>query len=166
MTKVMYVSLLEPGRGVSVNVLRSDDEFIVQVPIGFDDAARRVYSLFVAMAPLMGCADIPGYELTFEVVDASIDKTDVIAHYDGTATRKFLADPEDRARVRNLLLRATELLIDEAQPNQVQMMTHSAHLPPKALVKFGELCALFGSKGFIAGKADSYHGRHIWMMTR
>lgn len=162
----MYVSLLRSDCEVPVSVLRRDDEFIVQVQIGYDDAAQRVYSLFVTLAPLMGYADVPGYELVFAVLDASIGGTDIIDHHDGATTRSFLADPLDRARVLALLVQATQLLIDEARPNHVNMVTHSADLPNKALMKFQRLCALFGRNGFTAGKGNSYHGRHIWMMTR
>ena len=61
---------------------------------------------------------------------------------------------------------AAERWIDEAKPPLVSMVTYKAGLPPEALNKYYEICAIFAAKGYRAGKSDVWHGQHTWMMER
>ncbi len=58
------------------------------------------------------------------------------------------------------------MLIDEAEPALVSMVTYKAGLPPRALSKYYDICAIFARKGYRAGKADVWHGQHTWLMER
>lgn len=161
----MFVSTLDPDLGRTLNILKGNGEFVVRVPIGIDPERASVYSLLVAISPMAGYADIPGYELIFSIVEAAVDDPDLNTFWDGADTKHFLPDRQDRRTVRGILLVAAATLIDEAQPKLISMSTHTANLPERALDKFNELCAVFAAKGFKAGKANTWYGRHMWMMS-
>lgn len=162
----MFVSALDLTGEAELTVLKGDGECIVRVPIGFDPEADTVFSVFVAMSTLAGYADVPGFELVFAIVETSLDGAEVRTYWDGRDTRALLAEPDLRAWVRKLILSAVTVLIDELKPNLVSMVTRRRDLPATALIKYHKICALFRSQGFTAGKADPWHGQHIWMMTR
>lgn len=162
----MFASHLCVDGSVEITTLSANEEYIVRIPLGYDTETQDIISLFVALAPLAGYADVPGMELVFNITAANRTHDQVRTWWDGAETKPILEDPAIRAMVRSLLHRAVEVLIDEAAPSLVSMTTHEAHLPPKALTKFREICAIFAAKGFKAGKADSWHGRHVWMMHK
>lgn len=163
---LMFVCTVAPGNPLPLNILRGNEEFIVRIPVGFDDDTGAVYSAFVAFSPLAGHADIPGYECVFSVIEASHDQEHVRNCWDGLETQPLIPKPEDRTMVLNAICMAISVLIDEANAGIVSMTTHSPDLPKKALRKFNRICTVFSDKGYEAGKSDSYHGRHIWMMQR
>jgi len=136
------------------------------VPIGFDTDRDKVYSLFVALSPLNGYADAPGYELCFSIIEAMSDQSEIRDFWDGLETKRFLSDPDQRVAVGNLLMLSIRRLVDEAAPGLVQMTTHTAGLPVAALQKFNRISAMFGQLGWDAGRADSWYGHYIWMMQR
>ncbi len=162
----MFISAIDLTGEILLDILKGDGEFIARVPIGYDDDLGVVYSVFVALSPMIGYADIPGYELVFNITVAAIDESTVHACWDGRETRGFLTDAILRKQVLAIICSCIGTLIDEAKPNLVSMTTHTAHLPRAALTKFDRICAMLGVRGFIAGKADQYNGRYIWMMDR
>lgn len=162
----MFVPALDSDVGSTLNILKGNGEFVVRVPVGFDPECGNVFSLLVAISPLAGYADIPGYELIFGIVEAAVDGSDLNVSWDGAETKHFLADRRNRQAIRGILHVAVATLIDEAKPKLISMTTHTADLPERALGKFNELCAVFAAKGFKADKADTWHGRHMWMMFR
>lgn len=161
----MFMSAIDLTGEVRVELLSRDREFIATAPIGWDDVEGTVYSAFVALAPLTGYADVPGYELVFNIVAAD-DGGSIHTYHDGSETRHLLTEPTLRRQVRSLILHLVELLIDEAKPPLVSMVTHNAGLPPSALNKYYDVCAIFAARGYRAGKSDVWHGQHIWMMER
>ncbi|KQT34673.1 hypothetical protein ASG29_00440 [Sphingomonas sp. Leaf412] len=161
----MFVSAFDLTGEISVDKLVGNGEFILRAPIGYDDVEGTVYSAFVALSPLIGYADLPGYELIFNIT-ASSEGCDVVAFWDGSETVALLAERSLREKVRVLIFMLIEMLIDEASPALVSMTTHRPGLPIKALAKYHGICAVFRSRGFRAGKADEFHGQHIWMMER
>lgn len=162
----MFISTLEHGQPISVDTMAGNGEFIVRIPIGYDDDTDAVYSLIVALSSLPGMADIPGYELTFSIVVAAIDGSQISECWDGLEARQFLVDADHRSMVKSLIYQAATHLTAESGANLVHMVTHTSNLPERALVKFNEICAVFRGIGFRAGRGDSWHGQHIWMMER
>lgn len=162
----MFICTVHPGSDIPIVVLKGNDEFIARVPVGYEDATGAVYSAFVAFSPLIGYADIPGYECIYSVIEASHDQSHTRDCWDGTETLPLIPDRDDRTIVLNVICLAIDRLIDEANAPIVSMTTHTPNLPSKALRKFNRICTVFREKGYHAGKADSYHGRHIWMMHR
>jgi hypothetical protein len=162
----MFVSAVDLTGEVCLDILKGDGEVIVRVAIGFDPNIELVYSVVIALSPLVGYADVPGYELVFNIVEAATDGTELRVFWDGRETSALLPEPALRGQVRDLILLCVGTAVDEASPGLVSMTTHSANLPDRALTKYHEICALFHHRGFTAGKADVWHGHHIWMMTR
>jgi len=147
-------------------MLQGNGEFIARVPCGFDDETGCVYSIFVALSPLAGHADIPGYELIFNIVEAQPDGTHIREYWDGEETKAIIIDREHRRLVRYVLAMLVKPLIDESNANLISMTTHTAGLPRKALHKFNQICSILREGGFQAGPADPYHGHHVWMMVK
>lgn len=162
----MFIFTVRQGDPIPFTFLKGENEYIVRIPIGFDDDTNAVYSAFVAFSPLTGYADVPGYECIFSITEASIDEGHLHDFTDGMDTRSIITDPTHRKMIRSLICMAIERLIDESDPGIVSMVTHSADLPVKALSKFSQICSVFRRRGFNAGKADPYHGRHVWMMEK
>jgi hypothetical protein len=162
----MFICTLEPGSPIPIVVLKGNNEFIVRAPVGFEDSTGVVYSALVAFSPLIGYADIPGYECVFSIIEAQPDESHIRDCWDGLETKPLIPDTEHRNLIRGTIGLAVTHLIDEACPGLVSMTTHSANLPPKALRKFNELCRVFRGKGYIAGRADSWNGRYTWMMEK
>lgn len=162
----MFVSALELDQPIEVSQLEGDGEFIVRIPCGFCSDTDYVYSLFVALSPLAGYADLPGYELIFSIIEGSLDGRHTRAIWDGNDTKTVIVEAEHRSLIRVAMKTAVFSLITAASPPLVSMTTHTAYLPDNALTKFNEICRIFADMGYQAGRADSYHGRHVWMMTR
>ncbi|MGV2130041.1 hypothetical protein ACQZ4Q_12570 [Agrobacterium vitis] len=142
---------LETGQG----------EYILQVPVGFDDETKAVISAFVCFATVAGYGD-QRYELAFCVVIADADEDDY--RKDGLQTSAVLRDKKDRQRVLAVILHAVMRLIEEVNPPALFMTTYELNLPEKALVKYDKIAGVFGSMGYKAGRGDPMHGQHIWMM--
>lgn len=162
----MFICTVAPGEPVPIMVLEGNNEFLARMPVGFDDATGAVYSVFAALSPLIGYADVPGYECIFSVIEASHDEQHIRECWDGLETQALISDGQHRAVIRNVICMAVDRLVDAAQPGIVSMTTHSSNLPSKALRKFNQICTVFSQKGYKVGRADSYHGRFIWMMER
>lgn len=162
----MFQTSLDLTGEVPITIMRGNGEFLARAPFGYDPIDATVWSVFVALSPLPGYADVPGYELVFNILCAATDGSTVREFWDGRDTKIAFDERPIREQVRHLICRCVELLIDEASPNLVSMTTHSDGLPIEALTKFSEICAVFYGKGFRAGKSDVWHGRHIWMMER
>lgn len=162
-----FVSTLTEEWEVVETTLRietNDGEFMTRIPVGYDDVDSRIFSAFVCLATEPGYGDLR-YELSFSVVDV-IDGEDPEFRMDGLETKPRIPRPEDRAKILNALCHATKRLIDEVDPTEVVMSTREAYLPPKALVKYDRIAAVFKTRGYIAGRSDPHNGRHIWMMVK
>jgi hypothetical protein len=144
--------------------LHGNGEFIYRSAIGYDDETDYVYSALVIFAPLPGYGDGTGYELVFRIVESSPDGSHIHDYHDGLSTKPFLSQPTDRASVYDLVRHMICTHVDEERPAAVEMMTHTENLPNAALRKFHEIAAEFVNRGYIAGPADPWHGRWVWMM--
>jgi hypothetical protein len=161
----MFVRGVDADGMIELTTLSVGSDRIVRVGIGFDDETEVTYSAVVAFSPIPGYGD-GCYELTFALVESSGPDTDICWNYDGLATKGKIPAPADRKLVLAAVLIAVQALIDDVNPAVVEMVTHTPDLPQKALGKFNRIAALFGDRGYMAGKADEWHGRHIWMMKR
>src|SRR5690606_32832362 len=104
------------------------------------------------------------YDLVFRIVEASLDGGYFADYHDGAQTKAFLKERSQRETVTRLVMHAVDRHIDEFAPPAVEMVTYVENLPQVALRKFHRIAALFGKKGYLAGVADPWHGRWIWMM--
>lgn len=160
-----FICTLEPDESVQLTVLKGNGEFIVRAAFGYDDETNHVFSTFVVLAPMAGYTDTK-YDLAFSVLEAAIDSDYINDCSDGLSTMRVIQDPTHRAAALALICLSVRHLIDEAAPNVVNMVTHSRDLPEKALRKFHQIAAVFGSNGYQAGMCDPWHGHNIWLMER
>lgn len=162
----MYVSSLIEDEACTLTTLEGNGEFIARVACGYDDETGYVYSLVVALSPLVGQADLPGFELTFSIIEASDNDSHMREIWDGEDTKLIMADAVHRRVICRVLDIAVAHLIDVSQPKVVSMTTHTANLPTPALRKFNRICTVFRDKGYTAGRVDPYHGHYAWLMER
>ncbi|TDX77741.1 hypothetical protein EDE05_11450 [Neorhizobium sp. R1-B] len=104
------------------------------------------------------------HELVFHVVKAA--NGDELFFSDGLETRMTITDRIARQRILQVICLAVDKLIDEVAPVEVEMITHEANLPIKALHKYRAIGGVFVRRGYICAHPDPYHGRHIWMFTQ
>lgn len=146
-----------------LNLEVGEGEFVITLPIGFDDESNAVLSVLVCLATVPGYGK-QRYELVFHIVIAEDDEEDFRS--DGLETITVLTCKYDRAQVLSAILYATKRLIEEVTPLAVIMVTHELNLPEKALVKYEKIAAVFREAGYKAGRGDPMYGQQIWMMTK
>ena len=163
----MFVCTLGNGQDTfSANRLDGEGETIIIIPIGhFEDSGHTV-SAVVVLASIPGYGDGTKRELVFRLVEMGPNNAHIRDYYDGFETKSFLSSPADREQVRACVGGAVELLIDQIQPEAVEMMTYTANLPKSALSKYQDIAHIFAAKGYQVARPDSYHNRWIWMMRR
>jgi hypothetical protein len=147
-----------------ISALHGNGEYIYRAAVGYDDETDYVYSALVIFAPLAGFGDGTGYELVFRIVEASLDGSHIADYHDGLSTKAVISERSHRNDIVQLCKHLVGSHIDDLSPPAVEMMTHTENLPDTALRKFHEIAAVFGNKGYIAGPADPWHGRWVWMM--
>ncbi|HRK24900.1 MAG TPA: hypothetical protein PLQ11_08095 [Beijerinckiaceae bacterium] len=154
-----------PGQTAGT-LISGNGEFIVRVPFAFDDETGDVYSIVGDFAVFPGGGELE-FEFGFKVIRASpeFEQIDEI-FWDGQATMPFLSDRGHRAMVLGELFEILRFLIVKIRPQRLVMMTHTANLPKRALVKFQKLVAVMREEGLDARKTDSWNGRHIWIAIR
>lgn len=141
-------------------------DFVVQIPIGFDQDDERVFSLFVALSPPVGAIE-GEFELIFCLIDTDERSGEEIGRiWDGLHTRRVVAEPEHRTLILDAAFVAIVFLIEQISPSIVHMVTHTPDLPEKALLKFNRIATLFSQNGYRSGQCDRYHGQRIWIMHR
>ena len=151
------------GDPISIdNFINNDNELVCTFPIGFDDETDFSYSLMLALSPNPGGT----YEFVFVLTSKKPDEDEPIPAYDGSRTRAQIANSEDRAYVLGLICMAVGEMVEKSSASIIFMTTHTADLPEHALRKFYIIAQAFEDNGFEVGRADSYHGRYIWMMKR
>lgn len=141
-------------------------DFVIQMPIGFNSAEERVFSLFVALSPPAG-AVVGEFELVFCLIDTDEKTGEELGRiWDGLHARRILTEHTHRALVLSAILATVHFLIDQISPVRVHMITHSPDLPDKALRKFNRIATLFGQNGYRSGQCDRYHGQRLWIMEK
>lgn len=146
-----------------MDVLSDGSEFIIRAPVGYCADTGCVYSLGVTLTPMVATGTL---ELRFFIVEAQPDASHIAVWWDGSSSLPVISDPGHRHLIRSLMLTAVATLIDAESPDAVEMVTHTADLPDAALSKFYDIAGVFRRKGYQARRADSYHGRLIWMMRK
>ena len=157
-----FVCTLDPDEDLDVDVIEANGEFIARLAIGYDSETDKTFSLAVALSPVPGAY----MELSFSVVGLCQTSGDWSDFWDGLATKPLFPLKEDRSVIRAALMGCVAMLVDVVRPEIVSMSTHTANLPKLALAKFWEVNRIFADRGYRAGRADSYHGRYVWMMRR
>ncbi|WP_428988856.1 hypothetical protein [Methylocapsa aurea] len=111
------------------DTFRNGAAWAVVVNIGFDDTEPLNYSLIVGL-DLMGAGAIEYY---FHIVEANSETEDEYIYWSGRDTASFIPS-DDRVVILGALLTATHVLLEQARPERVEVVTHDANPPEKALV--------------------------------
>lgn len=144
----------------SISTFAANGELAGRVWIGYDrDLACCLVAGFSPQPPL-GEPEFYFHLLTVDTDDGS--ERVIFASSDAAN----LIGRADKMKVRGALLLLAARLLAELAPESFTMATYTAHLPDRALRKFGELCALFAAHGYQIQCHDPYHGRHMWRMVR
>lgn len=142
------------------------NDYVVQIPVGFDAVEGKNISLLVALSPLVG-SGAGEYELIFSLEEMDEASGESLGRvWDGLHARRYLAKVEHRSLVMDALLSIIEFLIVQISPQLVTMTTHTAGLPNKALLKFNRIATLFRQNGYRSGSCDPWYGRCIWIMEK
>ncbi|MDP3553264.1 hypothetical protein [Methylocystis sp.] len=143
------------------DTFRSGDSWAIIVNIGYDDITDARYSLVVGLSP-MGGGPIEFY---FQVVEADAETEQEHVYWCGKEVASFISK-DDRLVILAALLTATHVLLENARPTRVEMVSYEANPPDKALVKFSLVGKVFEDSGYAVHVADPYHGKRVWWMER
>ncbi|TAJ30895.1 hypothetical protein [Bosea sp. (in: a-proteobacteria)] len=135
------------------------DESTLIAGIGYDDALPISYSVVVSFAPAAG-----ELEFVFYIAADSEIASEVRQFWCGKET-PFIQG-EDRKRVLETAANATRALALHCNPRKFFMITYSADLPPRALVKSELLCDVFTGCGYRVSDKFEYHGKVCWSLER
>ena len=158
-----FVCILEDECPFTVAVTPKNREAIAIIPIGYDDETDIDFKMLVTLSPIPGYGE-DGYELAFAIIE--IEDGCETLRWNGLDTRRAIPDPGHRSLIRAALGLAVQRLIDDTKPSIISMFTYEADLPPAALRKFHDVGLIIKAAGYRGGRADPYHGRHVWMFER
>ena len=152
---------VEPG-DIEVEVFNRGSEWVSIVPFGYDSETEETISVFVAVAP----QPQGDHEHVFCIVRADQYSDEEQQVWSGLSTKELFPSPDDRAMVLGLICAVTAAVLQEANVRKVFHCTHDDNPPEKALNKHIAIMKVFRDLGYTGGRADSYHGHHIWIMER
>lgn len=161
-----FICTLDPNLPLVLTAICSEagqGETIIRIPVGIDDESEAVFSIFVCLATLPGYGALR-HELAFHIIKADDGYEDFYS--DGLETLTTISDRIARNRILQVICIATDKLIDEVAPVEVEIITHEANLPRKALNKYLAIGNVFVKHGYVPAYPDPFHGRHIWMFTQ
>lgn len=141
----------------------SEQTFSAHAFIGMDDKSGATYNAVASLCPDFGYAPTRK-QLTFEIVESEQGMTPT-DYNDGRQTKRFLVG-EHRALALACVSIASRALVTDVQPKVIAMVTAQANMPKKALAKYDKLCMSIAPLGYSWGRANSYHGSHMWIMEK
>lgn len=130
--------------------------------VGYDpDAGPATYYFAALTSPVR---DTIEFQFCIHVVNNSTSAAYPI--YD-TIEANAIIPKEHRPCVATLLYTYSQKLIARTMPVTFFMETWNINLPAKALVKYDNLCHVFGTLGYTAAVGVSETpGKHLWVMNR
>lgn len=134
---------------------------LVLCPIGYHLHENKSYFLMVTLDVLPGGL----YELAFCLVEYDGDVDSEYQYWNSSEVQPLIPR-QDRSAIRSILGAVTRYLLDSVKPEEVTMCTSEAHLPQKALIKYGLVCEVFADCGYVVSNYDEYHGQRVWRMVR
>lgn len=136
---------------------------MVRIEVGYDDQTGAVFSSFTCLATVPGYGDLR-HEFVFNIVRATHAESDYFM--DGSETRSTIVDPVHRAYIMNTVCSATNALLDEVRPQEVEMMTYTPNLPERALLKYNRIRRVLDENGYPLETVVNVHGRYIWVFRK
>ena len=131
----------------------------VLMPIGYDNAERKSYSIMTGFTPTGG-GDLEYYLC---ILEANHSENTEAQLWSGLETKAFLK-PELRDNILQSCLYATNILIRLQRPQRVFCCTHDAGLPEKALRKYYLIANTFKMCGYQVSQQDVILSKHSWWM--
>lgn len=146
----------------SGSVFKKGNSHASILPIGYDDADDKSYSLFVSLDPVV--ADEDSLELSFRVMEWDGGTDSEHAFWSGKDT-SFI-ESNDRSAILRMLAAAVNRLLKSANPAKVVLCSRDGNAPDKANRKFILLGHVFEMCGYSVSTADTYLGMKCWWMER
>jgi hypothetical protein len=131
----------------------------VVVPVGYDDAQPKSYSLLISFDVLPGGDE----EFFFCLVEANTEERTEVRYWSGLDVSRF-ASKKDRILIRHALMDGTKRLLKHRTPKRVFCCTHDSDLPDKALTKHVLIVHLFGDFGYNVRREPKCLGKESWWM--
>jgi len=143
------------------DTFRNGESWSIIVNVGYDDGTDAKYSLVVGLSPMIGGPN----EFFFHIVEVDGQNGEEYLYWSAKDVASFIPS-EDRVVILGALLKATRVLLENAQPSRVEMVSYDPNPPEKALVKYFMVGKMFESCGYTVNVADAYHGKRVWWMER
>lgn len=139
-------------------------DIVTRTVVGYMSDTQEVVSVAAALAAMV--ADPDCYELVFFVSKSDPVTDDMYQYWDGSTTKHFINDQQERRRIMSAVLGCVDALIDRQQPSSVFMSVNEPNLPDKALVKYTAINGLFAAKGYHIDEQPPHNGRSAWVIRR
>lgn len=135
---------------------------VVTVCVGHDN--KHPYTYYF-MAQMYSDPNTGALEYAFPFWTADNQSRSLWHTYDSTEVAAVV-DRDCRKHMAELLLSCTRFLLGHVRPHEFVMVTYLSHLPPKAMVKYEQLCVVFRSLGYDVAWIARDDGKHEWRMSR
>jgi len=157
-----FVCTAMRAKGKPLQVDSQYGHYAVTVPVGYDSLQPYTYYLMAQMydVPEKGVLE---YAFPFWT---SNNRRGLRSHTYDSSDVSAVVDRDCRKHMAELLLSCTSRLLEHVRPQEFMMVTYLSHLPPKAMVKYAQLCALFISHGYDVADIPRNDGKHEWRMSR
>lgn len=157
MAFIFTVDLADP---IPTQIFRRSGNCAITVHIGMDDDCPLSYSLVVGLAVSAGCD-----EFYFQLIEIYAETGEERGYWDAKEVGAIIMEP-DRAKVLQVLLRVTRLLIKDARPDCFYCCTHGDNMPPQALEKYEAINEVFRASGYTVSLTSADRGRYSWWVER
>lgn len=140
---------------------RGEGDYLVIIPIGYDDADELYYSLWVMLGPTGGGM----LELRFfiYVEDGNGKEIDQIWQ---SERARYLFDADARRLILMNVLFSVRSLLEVVKPVAVFMCTMDLDPGERALRKYVGIARTFEMCGYKIAKFDRYEHQCVWCMER
>ncbi|NJL08927.1 MAG: hypothetical protein HC900_12290 [Methylacidiphilales bacterium] len=155
-----FVCTIDPD-SIQAAFFQEGGDYLIVIPIGFDDASPLTYSLMVTLSPSGGGL----LEYAFCIIEANDVEYSENQIWSGLESARFLKG-DDRKDVLSLLIQCTKFLLDSVRPLSVFFCTIDTFAPEKADRKYSLVAQTFEMCGYRVRTTDPWHGQRYWRMER
>lgn len=157
----MAFTLLDVEQEFHADMLKRGASYSVLVRVGHDHDRQTNYFVQVGLSPVPGCEYLEYY---FCLVGVS--PPDQEEYYWSGLDVPGNIPSECRKKVLDVVLRATENLLNHVKPEEVFRITRDVDVAGAPLAKHDAVSLVFERCGYEVAQTDVYHGKLMWKMRR
>lgn len=155
-----FVFTVDLSASIPTQIFRNGGDRVIMAHLGDDDCRPLSYAVVVGIAVGAGVD-----EYYFKLIEIDAESNEEREYWDGREVGIFISK-EDRAKILQVVIRVTKLLITKERPDCFYCCTHGDNLPPHALEKYDLINKVFEECGYTVELTNSDRGRYSWWVER